>query len=323
MSSHPNPRRTFVIFNPASGRGGGAKRIDLYLDLLADRLPGFQHATTSRPGEESAIAAQAIADGFELIVAVGGDGTWSNVADRIVAMGRPNVALGLLASGTGNDFGRNFGISSLRPADAVDILARDVVTEVDVGRVVTAGAPVLDPPARPTSGGMVTGRHFLNLVGFGFDVAVIEDTAGARFLKGELLYKVTALKNLFSFKGAALELTSDEPEVDGDQLMLTISNAPFFGGGFLIAPAAELNDGLLHACAIGDASPFTRMRLFSVAPKGGHVTSPLVHTRRSRRFAVSFADPPKYEVDGELWQAEGNEVRVEAVPVALRIVVPG
>ena len=323
MSSYQNPHRTFVIFNPASGRGRGAKRMDSYLDLLAERLPGFEHATTSRPGEEGAIATQAIADGFELIVAVGGDGTWSNVADRIVAMGRPDVALGLLAAGTGNDFGRNFGISSRRPADAVDILARGVVTEVDVGRVVTSGVHIRDAVDRPASEVAVVGRHFLNLVGFGFDVAVIEDTAGARFLRGELLYKVTALKNLFSFGGVALELTSDEPAVKGHQLMLSICNAPFFGGGFLIAPAAELNDGLLDACAIGDASPFKRMRLFSVAPKGGHVTSPLVHTRRSPRFAVSFADPPKYEVDGELWQAEGNDVRVEVVPAALRIVVPG
>ena len=65
------------------------------------------------------------------------------------------------------------------------------------------------------------------------------------------------------------------------------------------------------------------MRLFSVAPKGGHVTSPLVHTRKSPRFTVRFADPPKYEVDGELWQAQVNEVHIEVVPAALRIVVPG
>jgi YegS/Rv2252/BmrU family lipid kinase len=323
MSSHENQRRTFVIFNPASGRGAGAKRIDLYLDLLRKRLPEFEHAITSRPREESELAAQAVADGFELIVAVGGDGTWSNVADRLVSLGNPSVALGLLPSGTGNDFGRNFGISPRSPADAVDILARGVVTETDVGRVVSAGAPLGDAADQTTDESPVTGRHFLNLVGFGFDVAVIEDTAGAHFLRGELLYKVTALKNLFSFKGVAFELMSDEPGVDGDHLMLTISNAPFFGGGFLIAPSAELNDGLLDACAIGDSSPFSRMRLFSVAPKGGHVTSPLVHTRKSPRFTVRFADPPKYEVDGELWQAQVNEVHIEVVPAALRIVVPG
>lgn len=323
MPSLENPRRTFVIFNPASGRGRGAKRIDLYLSLLSERLPGFEHAQTSRPGEEAALAAQAITDGFELIVAVGGDGTWSNVADCLVALGKPDVALGLLASGTGNDFGRNFGISIQNPVEAVEILAQGVVTQVDVGRVVTTGVPVRETVGQPTGASKLAGRHFLNLVGFGFDVAVIEDAAGARFLRGELLYKVTALKNLFSYKGVELKLASDEARVGGNHLMLTISNAPFFGGGFLIAPTAELHDGLLDACAIGDASPFTRMRLFSAAPNGGHVASPLVHTQKSPHFTVRFARPPKYEVDGELWQAESNEVSVEVAPAALRIVVPG
>jgi len=193
------------------------------------------------------------------------------------------------------------------------------VRTVDVGRVVTRGTPV---GAQADVLGASEGRYFLNVVGFGFDVAVIEDTAGARFLRGAVLYKVTALKNLFSFPGVELKVTSDEPTVDGRQLMLTISNGPFFGGGFPIAPAAEVADGLLDACAIGDAPPFRRMRLFQMAEKGSHVLSPFVHTRRSGRFTVSFAEPPKYEVDGEVWQADESDVVVEVVPRALRIVVP-
>jgi diacylglycerol kinase (ATP) len=320
MSSDTNGRGVFVVFNPASGRGRGARRIDGFLSLLEKYMPGFTHAGTSRPGEESLLTDQAIAEGFDLIVAVGGDGTWSNVADRIVASGKENVALGILASGTGNDFGRNFGMSIRNPELAVQTLANGVIRNVDVGRVVTGATP-LRAEAGPLEASK--GRHFLNLVGFGFDIAVIEDALGARFLRGELLYKLTALKNLFSYSGVPLVLESDGPTVDGDQLMLTISNAPFFGGGYLIAPAAELGDGLLTACAIGDTPPFTRWRLFNAAPKGRHVRSSHVQMRQSARFSVRFSTPPKYEVDGELWQAEGTEVIVEAVSRALRVVVPG
>ena len=120
-----------------------------------------------------------------------------------------------------------------------------------------------------------------------------------------------------------LVLEGEGPTVDGDQLMLTISNAPFFGGGYLIAPEAELDDGFLHACAIGNTPAFTRWRLFNAAPKGRHVLSHHVQMRQSVRFSVRFSAPPKYEVDGELWQAEDSEVIVEAVPRALRVVVPG
>ena len=316
---HSNGRRVFVIFNPASGRGRGARRIKRFLSLLEKHIPGFMHAATSRAGEEIVLAERAIAEGFNLIVAVGGDGTWSNVADRIVDSGKANVALGLLASGTGNDFGRNFGVSMRSPEIAVRTLARGVVRGVDVGRVITGGTPL-----RAQAGPHRTsrGRNFLNLVGFGFDVAVIEDTSGARFLRGELLYKVTALKNLFSYSGVPLVLEGDGPTVDGEQLMLTISNAPFFGGGFLIAPEAQLDDGLLDACVIGNTPAFKRWRLFNAAPKGRHVRSPHVQMRQSTRFSVRFSTPPKYEVDGELWQAEGAEVIIEAVPQALQVVVP-
>ena len=189
--------------------------------------PGFTHAGTSRAGEEGDLAEQAIADGFNLIVAVGGDGTWSNVADRIVSSHKEDVALGLLASGTGNDFGRNFSVSIRDPELAVQTLAKGLVRSVDVGRVVSRGTPLR---AQAGSPGASSGRHFLNLIGFGFDVAVIEDTADARFLRGELLYKTTALKNLFSYAGVSLELESEGLTVDGEQLMLTISNAPFFRG---------------------------------------------------------------------------------------------
>ena len=194
----PEDRRVFVIFNPASGRGHGARRIDRFLALLGKHLPGFRHAGTSRAGEEGVLAEQAMAEGFNLIVAVGGDGTWSNVADRIVASHKEDVALGLLASGTGNDFGRNFSVSIGRPEHAVQALAKGAARSVDVGRVISSGSPLRG------GAGSLGGRHFLNLVGFGFDVAVIEDTSGARFLRGGVAVQDDGLEeSLFLFRRPA------------------------------------------------------------------------------------------------------------------------
>lgn len=313
-------RRPFVIFNPASGRGQGLKLVETYLTLLRKHFGEIESAATSRPGEEAPLAEEAIRNGRNLIVAVGGDGTWGNVADRIVASGQSEVALGILAAGTGNDFGRNFGLGRRKPEEAVRILAEGRCVEIDVGRINSPGHPVGAHAQTLTFDGP---RHFINLIGFGFDVAVIEATAGARFLRGPLLYKVTALKKLVSYRPASLTLTPEGgSDVSGSQLMLTISNGPFFGGAIMIAPAAEIHDGQLDAVAIGDTSAFGRFKLFNAAERGHHVLSKHVRTRRSKHFRVEFDAPPRYELDGDLWQAESPVVEVEAIPNALRVMIP-
>ena len=287
-----------------------------YRTLLDEFLPGAISAVTTRPGEEALLADQALADGFDLIVAAGGDGTWGNVADRVVASGRDDVAFGMLPSGTGNDFGRSLGFSPSDPREAVRALDAGRTRLVDVGRVETPSASEHAPDRSET-------RHFLNLVGFGFDVAVIDAAAGARFLRGELLYKVTALQQLFRFPGLPLELAgSGGTRREGRHLMLTVSNGRFFGGGFPIAPEARADDGLLHACCIGDAAPLTRLRLFNLAERGRHVEAPQVEVVSDEGFRLTFPTPPRFEMDGDVRQASGTTVEVRVVPGALRVVAP-
>jgi len=257
-----------------------------------------------------------VAEGYEVVVAVGGDGTWSNVADRLLASGRTDVVLGILPAGTGNDFGRNLGYDPSDAAQAVRVLAEGHERRVDVGRVETPSAADHDPD-------VWEGRHFLNVIGFGFDVAVIDAAAKARFLEGELLYKVTALKQLFRFRGLDCRVTADGGEErSGHHLMLTVSNARYFGGGFPIAPEAHVCDGLLHACRIEDAPPLTRFRLFNMAERGRHVRSERVEILDAPRFRLRFAEPPRFEMDGDVRRAAQPELDVRVLPAALRVVAP-
>jgi diacylglycerol kinase (ATP) len=249
-------------------------------------------------------------------VAVGGDGTWSNVADRLVAAGRSDVAFGMLPSGTGNDFGRSLGFDPSDPAEAVRVLARGHMRAVDVGRLETPSASE-HQPAR------IEARHFLNLIGFGFDVAVIDAAAGARFLRGALLYKLTALQQLFRFPGVRFRLRgSSGSERDATHLMLTVSNGRYFGGGFPIAPHARVDDGKLHACRIEDAPPLGRLRLFRLAEKGRHVSSSRVEVLDDTAFELAFDQPPRFEMDGDVRRATDSTLRVRVLPGALRVVVP-
>ena len=301
-----------------------------YRARLEERIPGVAFGTSEAPGHEAELAERALADGVRTLVAVGGDGTWGNVADRVVASGRDDVCLGLLPNGTGNDFGRSLGIRPDDPEAAVEVLAAGHQRQVDVGRVDTLSASEHRPDRWEE-------RHFLNLIGFGFDIAVIDAAAGARFLKGELLYKITALQQLVRFPGFQASVRAEEGPKDAGEdaggdpagvppaeahLMLTVSNGRYFGGGFPIAPDAGPADGRLHACSIGDAPPFTRLRLFNLAERGRHVESDRVQVRAGAAFHLDFPEPPRFEMDGDVRQARDRRVRVRVLPKSLRVLAP-
>ena len=287
-----------------------------YRALLDAALEDVTYGATTRPGEERDLAERAVHEGYDVVIAVGGDGTWSNVADRLIASGRDDVVLGILPSGTGNDFGRNFGFDPRNPADAVRVLAEGHTREIDVGRVDTLSASEHHPDRWER-------RHFLNLIGFGFDIAVIDAAKGARFLRGELLYKVTALQQLFRFPGLHVRIEPESSDARGlHHLMLTVSNGRYFGGGFPIAPSATVDDGRLHACMIGDAPGLTRMKLFNLAERGRHVASDRVEIVEDTAFRLTFREPPRFEMDGDVRRAVTDVVEVRSLPRALRVLAP-
>jgi YegS/Rv2252/BmrU family lipid kinase len=296
-------RRVFVLFNPGAGRGRGGARVAPYLDLLRRHLPRFEHALTTRPGEEVDLADRALAGGYDTLVAVGGDGTWSAVADRILRSGRTATVLGILPAGTGNDFAKTFGLDPGRPEEMVRVIARGRTARIDVGRVGE--------------------RHFLNVLGFGFDIAAIEDAERIPFLRGDALYRFAAVRQLFRFPGVPIEIADETGRSERhDHLMLVIANARYFGGSFRIAPLADLHDGKLDAVSIRNVGPLGRIRAFGRVARGTHETLPCVSVRRSRRFRIAFDRPVRFELDGEVLTAEGNVVEAESVPGALELLVP-
>jgi diacylglycerol kinase (ATP) len=299
----PSGRSFYVIFNPAAGRGRARKLVDVYRPLLTRYLGEYDHVLTARPGEEGELTDRALEAGYEAIVAVGGDGTWGAVADRIVRAGTLDVTLGLLPAGTGNDFGKSLGVRADRAEAVIKGMADGHRRTIDVGR---AGD-----------------RYFLNVVGFGFDIAVIDDAASFPILQGDILYQFCALRQLFKFRGIPIELT-DAGGMPSKQthLMLTISNGNFFGGSFHIAPDARLDDGMLDAVSIYNVGPINRARLFASIAKGKHCGHEQVGILQSPRFTVTFETPVRYEVDGEVFVLEGTSIEIEAVPKALNVFVP-
>jgi len=290
--------RITVIVNPASGRGRGSR-------LLPDIRKTFASVgvtdvrITERPGDEKRLAALALHDGATTIVACGGDGTWSNAANAILSSGA-DCRLALLAAGTGNDFAKSVGAPARDLAATAKLVAEGAETMVDVGQI--------------------EDRYFLNVAGFGFDIAVLDDLENIPLVTGDLLYLTAAIRQLFKFDGMHVDITTAAvARGPRAHLMLIIANGRNFGGMFQIAPDARVNDGKLDAISILDASPLTRISMLAAAPSGKHVRNPLVLSEQASSFTLTFGAPPAYETDGEYNQAKSSTLEITCIPGALRV----
>lgn len=289
----------YVVFNPRSGKGRGAGVIAPVLDALG---PGTAYGVTAAAGDEGRLTEEALARGFRRIVAVGGDGTWSNVGNAIIRSGIDG-ALGLVPAGTGCDLAKSLGVPP-----------RDVAACARLAR---------EGHSRRIDAGRIEDRYFLNVAGFGFDIAVIEDSWTVHYLGGDLLYLFCALRQLHRFPGFSVSLAVDgETPARRAMLMLCVANARVFGGGFRIAPEADLADGRLDVVTFANMPLRRRMSILGRLLRGTHGVAPEVGTRRGRRITLQFDAPPAYETDGEWHRAASAELTIETVPAALRVLVP-
>lgn len=292
--------RTFVIVNPNSGRGRG-KRLEPQI-RSAFGGEGVEFGLTLGPGDEERLTHAAIEKGFDRIVAVGGDGTTSNVGHAIMESGKP-VALGLVPGGTGCDLARTLGIPQSDLVRCAAIVSAGKTRSIDVGRV--------------------EGRHFFNIAGFGFDIAVLERSFRVKWLSGELLYLYCSLLELKAYPGFSLASTLDErPGPEGTHMMVIVANAKKFGGGFAIAPAASVDDGQFDVVAFGKLGFFARLRAMGALMRGTHNELPNIGTTKASRAVFNFASPPSFETDGEWRQAKTPTIVIETLPQALAVLTP-
>jgi len=291
-----------IVANPAAGRGRAVATIAKVRETFAPL--NFQSLTlTERSGDEESLARRALDDGCDLIVAVGGDGTCSRIANAILRTGS-SCAMAVVPCGTGNDFAKTLGVHRFSPDQIASLVRGSRASPIDVGR--------LDD------------NYFLNSCGFGFDPSVLEATHRARFLKGDAVYIWSALTQLFTYRGVHVSVGGDDGMHTQQLLMLTVSNGQFLGGAFHIAPRASVVDGLLDVCLLSDSNIFERVRIFAGAFRGTHVGLRSVETRRVDVINLTFVEPPMMEIDGELRRARSGAVRIECVPRALNVIAaPG
>jgi len=286
-----------ILYNPASGRGRGARAIGGIREAFARY--GFTDVRgTERAGDEARLVREALDDGIDTIVVAGGDGTWSKCAVPLARAGSP-ARMALLAAGTGNDFAKNLGLDPRDLAALAKRLADGDVRErrVDMGRI--------------------DDHWFLNVAGFGFDAAVLEATQQSTLLRGPALYVGTALREIFAYDGIDVRIDGAAAK---RYLLTVFSNGEYFGGTFRIAPDARIDDAQLDAILIDDVAKLQRPLLLGRAISGSHVRGPHCTHRRFANTWLEFATAPLCEIDGELVRTANARVEVASVPAALRVV---
>lgn len=290
-----------LIVNPESGRGGGAKLLPRLRSVFAEH--GITDVrTTAFPGDEARVVEEAVRDGAETIAVAGGDGTWGKCAVALARLGSP-ARMAFLATGTGNDFAKNFLFPAADHRAMAALVAHGTREErVDLGSV--------------------DDQWFLNVAGFGFDVQVNMATADRTgWLRGDAVYIVAALRLIFRYQGFHAIASVFGDTAPTRRVMLVISNGKNFGGAFLIAPSARVDDGLLDFVSIGDVRALARVPLFLRAFRGMHLSHRDVRAARAASSILQFDRAPWYELDGDLHQAQSSTVRIGVIPRALRVLV--
>ena len=300
-----------VIVNPRSGGGLSEARWARVRGALADGLGELESAFTTAPRDATEIARREAAAGRRLIVALGGDGTISEVADGVLAAGAgATTEIGLIPRGTGGDFRRTLELPKEIAAAAAHI-RQATARLVDAGRVRYRAAD-----------GAEGVRHFVNVASFGFSSAVARRAnASTKRFGGKMAFLGATVRELFTHDHHDVWLTIDGRERRQLRVMMAaVGNGRFFGGGMKICPDAQLDDGALDLVSVGD---MTRMEVIANLGKlfaGTHLELEQVTHARITHLHAEPVEPDisiPVELDGE---TPGHlPATFEILPGALRV----
>ena len=290
--------RTLVVINPAAGSGRARQRWAAVRDEAARLFP-FEEAFTEAPGHATTLAQHAVADGWQRILAVGGDGTLHELANGLA---NTRVALAALPCGTGNDFARSVGLAQ-PPRRLLQGLALGARRAVDLGQV--------------------QGRYYLNVAGVGVDAEVARlVNAMPRKGGGTVPYLLTAIREAFHYTCPELTIqVDDQPaQLPAPQLMVAVGNASAYGGGMRICPGAAVDDGLLDVLSVGNLRGWATLALLPKVFVGRHTGHPAVRYGRAATVRVTGPAEVALHADGEL--LAGLPATFTICPRALQLWVP-
>ncbi len=292
--------KAVFLVNPASANGATGKRWPK-LRARAEEL-GLRGQTllSERPGHLTDLAREAACT-YELLVVVGGDGTLNEVVNGVVGS---NAELAILPAGTGQDFGRTYGIPT-KFDDAVRLALTGDPKTIDLGRAIFVGGE----------------RYFANVGSVGMSGAVAKRANSmSKRLGGRATFYYALVREFVKWQNTEVTVTFDGGERRGPMHDVIVANGQWHGGGMWLAPDASFDDGLFDVVVIGDISKLDFVTTSPKLYKGGHVHHPRVEVLRTAALTIDAAEPLPIELEGE--PVGTTPARFEIVPHALRVRVP-
>jgi YegS/Rv2252/BmrU family lipid kinase len=299
-----------IIVNPVAGRGTAEGRIPELEQLLRGQGIEYELECTQRPMHAAELARLAAEQGFQVVVAVGGDGTSNEVLNGLMEVKRGSggiPAMGILCVGRGNDFAYGAGVpGSLEEGCAV--LARGHRQPMDVGRL--------------WGGDFPEGRYFGNGIGVGFDTIVGLEAAKMKWAKGFLGYVIGALKTLsLYYRAPKVRIVFGQDPIEQKSIQISVMNGRRMGGTFFMAPEARNDDGLLDLCIADEMPRLAMLGLILMYMKGTQAGSPHIRTGRGRTAEIQALDGELVvHADGETIGIHARHLRVECLPGAVQMI---
>ena len=285
-----------TIVNPVAGRGKASRSLKEIKEVLGELGGSEDIVKTSRPGEGYIMSREAARQGFEKVIAVGGDGTIREVASGLV---NTSTKLVIVPSGMGNDLAR-----SLKIPDDLKSAARLAYSEkyqtIDLA---------------------TDGERYFNVLGVGFPVEVMQlvNKGSISRIPGPGCFLLAIIRVVFRMESYKVKIDLDGKVYRKEALAVFVMNTPYTGGGLKLCPSARMDDGFLDVVVIGTVG---RRELLGQIPgvyRGSHVDHPKFHIYRGKSVKIEAQKKSKVMIDGDILSE--TPVSAEIAPRTLKVAV--
>jgi len=311
--SDPSARKNVLIVNPRSGNGAtGRNWTKISQEIMRGLKTDIDVRVTERQGHGTTLASESIKEGYERVVAVGGDGTINEVMNGFFEKGRlinPNAALAVMSIGTGSDFVKTLEFPTT-PFEAAERIRQGKVWTIDLGKCTFTG---LD--------GEEGSRFFINIADFGSGGAVVDKVnRTTKVLGGQISFLWGILTTLPTYKNKLTKYrVDDSPEEEKVLNTFIVANGRYYGGGLKPAPNAELDDGVFDIVSIGDVGFFEAVSSLGKFRKGTYLEIPKVTFSKGKTVVASSEETQLVEMEGEV--VGRLPARFEMVTKVMKIIV--